>query len=122
VISGDIHHSYLAPVDFPARTHPGSVVYQAVCSPIHNVLRQPFRRGQQLTTSRAGELAGDGLARMAGVRRPRIRWRITRGPWFHNMLSALEFTGRRARIRFDRTVCDPAGRPHLQSLCEADLS
>ena len=62
------------------------------------------------------------LARLAGLRKPRIRWRITRGPWFHNMLSALEFDGRRARIRFDRAVCDPAGVPHLQRVCEADLS
>jgi phosphodiesterase/alkaline phosphatase D-like protein len=122
VISGDIHHSYLAPVDFPPGTHPRSAVYQAVCSPIHNVLPGAFRRGQELTTSRAGALGGGGLARLAGVRRPRIRWRITRGPWFHNMLSGLEFEGRRARIRFDRAVCDPAGTPHLQPVCEAELS
>jgi len=86
------------------------------------VLPDQFRRGHELTTSRAGELAGGGLARLAGVRRPRIRWRITRGPWFQNMLSALEFTGRRARIRFDRTVSDPDGTPHLQPVCEAELS
>ena len=122
VISGDIHHSYLAAVDFPAGTNPRSAVYQAVCSPIHNVLPDQFRRGQELTTSRAGALAGGGLARLAGVRGPRIRWRITRGPWFNNMLSALEFEGRRARIRFDRTVSDPAGTPHLQPVCEAELS
>jgi hypothetical protein len=122
VISGDIHHSYLAVVDFPAGTSAGSAVYQAVCSPIHNVLPQSFRRAQQLTTSRAGELAGRGLARLAGVGRPRIGWRITRGPWFHNMLSAVEFDGRQARIRFDRAVPDEAGAPHLQPVCEADLS
>ena len=122
VISGDIHHSYLAAVDFPAGTNPRSAVYQAVCSPIHNMLPDQFRRGQELTTSRAGALAGGGLARLAGVRGPRIRWRITRGPWFHNMLTALEFEGRRARIRFDRTVSDPAGTPQLQPVCEAELS
>jgi hypothetical protein len=122
VISGDIHHSYLATVDFPAGTNPRSAVYQAVCSPIHNVLPDTFRRAQQLATSRVGELAGGALARLAGVRKPGITWRITRGPWFLNMLSALEFDGRRARIRFDRTVTDPAGAPHLQSVCEADLS
>jgi hypothetical protein len=122
VISGDIHHSYLAAVDFPAGTNSRSAVYQAVCSPIHNVLPRSFRRGQQLTTSRAGELAGRTLARLAGVRKPRIRWRITRGPWFHNMLSALEFDGRKARIRLDRAVSDAAGAPHLQPVCEAELS
>ena len=122
VLGGDIHHSYLARVDFPAGTNPRSAVYQAVCSPIHNVLPGSFRLGQRLLRSRAGGLAGDALARLAGVGRPRIGWRTAYGPWFNNMLSALEYQGSRARIRFDRTVCDPAGVPHLQSVCEADLS
>jgi hypothetical protein len=122
VLGGDIHHSYLAAVDFPPGTDPRSSVYQAVCSPFHNVLPDQFRRGQQLITSRPGGTAGIGIARLAGVRKPRIQWRITRGSWFHNMLSALEFNGRRARIRFDRTVADSAGVPHLQPVCETELS
>jgi hypothetical protein len=122
VLGGDIHHSYLAAVDFPPGTNPRSSVYQAVCSPFHNVLPDQFRRGQQLITSRPGGAAGIGMARLAGVRKPRIQWRITRGSWFHNMLSALEFNGRRARIRFDRTVADSAGVPHLQPVCETELS
>src|SRR6266568_2396309 len=97
VLGGDIHHSYLAAVDFPPGTHPRSSVYQAVCSPIHNTLPERFRRGQQLTTSRAGGVAGTRMARLAGVPKTRLRWRITRGSWFHNMLSALEFDGRRGR-------------------------
>ena len=111
VLGGDIHHSYLAAVDFPRGTNPGSSVYQAVCSPIHNVLPDQFRRGQQLITSRPGGMAGTGIARLAGVRKPRIQWRITRGSWFHNMLSALEFDGRRARIRFDRTESGQCRHP-----------
>jgi hypothetical protein len=122
VLGGDIHHNYLAAVDFPPGTNPRSSVYQAVCSPFHNVLPDQFRRGQQLITSRPGGAAGIGMARLAGVRKPRIQWRITRGSWFHNMLSALEFNGRRARIRFDRTVADSAGVPHLQPVCETELS
>lgn len=119
VISGDIHHSYLAEVGFPAGSRPASGVYQAVCSPIHNVLPDTLRRGHQLITSRAGELAGRALARLAGVRPPEVRWRITRGPWFHNMLTTLEFDGRAARIRFARTVTETPG---LQPVCEADLT
>jgi hypothetical protein len=52
VISGDIHHSYLAQVGFPAGTRSRSAVYQAVCSPIHNLLPESFRRTQKLATSR----------------------------------------------------------------------
>ena len=122
VISGDIHHSYLAAVEFPAGTAPRSAVYQAVCSPIHNVLPRSFRRTQQLVTSRAGALAGAALAALAGVPRPGLRWRITRGPWFHNMLAALEFDGRRSRLRLARAVRDPDGPPRLEQVAEADLS
>src|SRR6266516_4652931 len=48
VLGGDIHHSYLAAVDFPPGTNPRCPVYQAVCSPIHNVLPDKYRRGHQL--------------------------------------------------------------------------
>jgi hypothetical protein len=122
VISGDVHHSYLAAVDFPAGTDPRSAVYQAVCSPIRNVLPRSFRRGQQLATSHAGELIGTTLAGLAGARKPAIRWRITRGPWFHNMLAGLEFDGRKARIRLVRTAPDEAETPRLQPVCDTELS
>ena len=128
VLSGDIHHSYLAAVDLPrgadapGAVHQRSAVYQAVCSPIHNRLPDLLRRGQQLTTSRAGELAGRVLARLAGVTKPEIRWRITRGPWFSNMLGTLEFEGRRASIRFERTAAGSAQPPRLQPVCETELA
>ena len=122
VIGGDIHHSYVAAVEFPAGTNPRSAVYQAVCSPIHNVLPEHYKRLHQLTTSRAGGVLGATLAKLAGASQPRITWRITEGSWFHNMLSALEYDGRRARIRFARAVCDDDSVPHLQSLCETDLT
>jgi hypothetical protein len=121
VIAGDVHHSYLAPVEFPAGTNPRSAVCQAVCSPIHNLLPSSLRRAHRLASSRAGELAGAALARLAGAPRPGIRWRLTQDPWFYNMLCALEFTGRAARIRFDRAVSAESGDPRLQPVYEAAL-
>jgi phosphodiesterase/alkaline phosphatase D-like protein len=112
VISGDVHHSYLARVDLP------TPVYQAVCSPMRNMLPRRFQRVQRLTTSRAGELISRVLAGLAGAGQPGIRWRITRGPWFFNMLSFLEFDGRKARIRMLRTAQDLS----LHSVCETELS
>ena len=127
VLGGDIHHSYLAEVEFPrgpaaSDAGPRSAVYQAVCSPIHNVLPDHYKRLHQLTTSKPGGVLGTGLARLARARLPRITWRTTQGPWFHNMLSSLEYEGRHARIRFARAVCDDAGVPHLQSVCQTDLT
>ncbi len=118
VISGDVHHSYLAEVDLPASARPRSAVYQVVCSPIHNALPHSFRLGQEVVTSRAGTALGTALARLAGVSRPRIGWRITRGPWYDNMLAALDFDGRRARVTFAR----PDGPGRLQPVSETWLS
>ena len=118
VISGDIPHSYLAEVDLPASGHPRSAVYQVVCSPIHNALPRSFRVGQEVVTSPAGSVIGTALARLAGVSRPLIGWRITRGPWFGNMPAALEFGGRRTRVSFAR----PAGPADLQPVSETELA
>jgi len=122
VVSGDVHHSYLVTVEFPAGTDTRSAVCQAVCSPIHNAMPPAFRRGQRLLTSRAGELVATTFARLAGVRKPQIRWRITRGPWFHNMLSALEFDGPRARIRLARSALGADGTPRLEPVCETEFT
>ena len=45
--------------------------------------------------------------------KPEIRWRIIRGPWFDNMLSALEYGGRQARFSLKRTAPDAAPAPRL---------
>ena len=122
VISGDIHHNYLAAVDLPDAASPGTAVHQAVCSPIHNLLPQMLRLGHRLVTCRAGEFITTAAARLAGVPAPRLRWRITDGPWFSNMLTELSYHGRRARIRFDRTVPGASGTPDLEPACEAELT
>jgi hypothetical protein len=121
VIAGDVHHSYLAPVEFPAGTNPRSAVWQAVCSPVRNLLPPSLRRAHRLASSRAGELVAAVLARLAGAPRPGIRWRLTQDPWFCNMLCALEYSGRAARIRFDRAVPAGSGEPRLQPVYETAL-
>jgi hypothetical protein len=122
VVSGDVHNSYLAPARLPAAAGARSPVWQVVSSPVHNLLPARFRRGYQLAGSAAGALAGSALARLAGVGKPTIRWRVTAGPWFDNMLCALDFDGRAARVRFDRAVRDDAGQPSLQPAYEARLT
>jgi hypothetical protein len=119
VISGDIHHNYLAVADLPGAASAGTVVYQAVCSPMNNLLPDMLRLGHRLVTSRPGSLVTTAAARLAGAGSPRARWRIKAGPWFSNMLTELCYDGRRARIRFDRTV---PGVPGLEPAHEAELT
>jgi PhoD-like phosphatase len=121
VISGDVHNSYLAPATLPGAAS-RSATWQAVCSPVHNVLPTRFRRGYRFAESMAGGLVGATLARLAGVRKPGIRWRVSDGPWFDNMLATLEFDGRRARIRFDRAAGEEQGSARLEPVCETYLA
>jgi len=122
VISGDVHHSYLTAVDLPAKVRSRTAVYQAVCSPIHQWMPPLLRRAQRLGGSAPGGLIGTVVARLAGARAPAIRWRITRGPWFENMLSVLEFHDRQASVRFDRATTEPSGAPQLTTAYETRLS
>ena len=122
VISGDIHHSYLAAVDLPGAAPSGTAVRQAVCSPIHNLLPQMLRLGHRLVTCRAGQVITRAAARHAGVPAPRLGWRVTEGPWFTNMLAELSYHGRQARIRFDRTAPGASGTPDLEPACQAELT
>ena len=128
IISGDVHHSYLTAIDLPrtaTRTSSAtrtSAVYQAVCSPFHQAMPPTMRGAQWLASTRASGLIGTAVAKLAGARVPSIKWRITAGPWFENMIAILEFDGRAARLRFDRATTDKSGTPHLTATCEASLS
>lgn len=103
VISGDVHHSYLSRVSFPPGSpEAGTAVWQAVCSPIRNVMSAKLRRAHALATSAPGALAARAAARLAGARQPGLRWNATAGTWFDNMLATLSYDGRAARLRFDR--------------------
>jgi hypothetical protein len=120
VISGDVHHSYLTEVSLPGK--PKTAVWEAVCSPFHQWVPPEQQRALRLGGTAWGGRFGTAVARLAGVRRPRIRWRITQGPWFANMLAMLEFDDRRAAIRFDRAVPDESGTPRLHPTHLASLT
>ncbi|GAB3801278.1 alkaline phosphatase D family protein [Micromonospora zhanjiangensis] len=92
VLSGDVHHSYVARARFrlDGVTTP---VHQLTCSPIHNQVPAPMRPLMRLGWARgpAGALAG--LARSAGLPRPPVRWRKVAGPYFGNAVSTLVHAG-----------------------------
>jgi PhoD-like phosphatase len=146
VISGDVHHSYLAAVSLPAsarrerpgrerpgrerprRERPGeegpggSAVHEVVCSPLHQAMPPKMRFAQRLASTRASGRAGAIAAALAGASVPGMRWRVTAGPWFENMIAVLEFDGTTARVRFDRAAADASGAPRLSTAAEARLS
>ena len=84
VLSGDVHHGYLAEADF-RETKTQSRVYQVVCSPLRNSLPGKKSRLQSVAWDGGAALATRLLSRLAGVREPRMGWRLTHdGPSFDN--------------------------------------
>ena len=53
---------------------------------------------------------------------PRIKWRVTEGPWFENMIATLTYDGPKAAVRFDQAVSDATGTPRLAPVMETDLA
>ncbi|WP_330270011.1 alkaline phosphatase family protein [Lentzea sp. NBC_00516] len=97
VLSGDVHHSYVAEAEFPRPTK--AVVAQLVCSPIHNEAPKFLRPGFRLSWSRGASWVFRRLATLAGVPEDLVHWRKTSGPHFGNSVAVLDFDGPRARYR-----------------------
>jgi len=103
VLGGDVHHAYLAEVAFPRGSGIRSSVYQATCSPFRNPLARGERRVMRALASRPAELVGRTMARAAGVPDPPVRWRYSEEPTFDNQVATIDFDGRRARLRVEKT-------------------
>ena len=82
MLSGDVHHSYVARADLgPAVMTP---VHQLTCSPLHNQVPGFMRPLMRFSWSRLAAKAVRGVAMSAGVKRPSVRWRRLAGPYFGN--------------------------------------
>jgi len=100
VLSGDVHHSYVAEARYPTST--AARVLQLTCSPVRNAvpvsLRALLRAGWSTRLARV--LRWFALRR--GVRPPEPAWHRTSGPHFGNAVATLEVDGRRASVLLER--------------------
>jgi hypothetical protein len=120
-LSGDVHHGYLAESTFYDDGVESSL-YQAVCSPLRNSLPGDKSRLQRAGWTKPGELAGRTLSRLAGIRDPEMRWRLTHESlWFENQVATLELEGRGATLTFEKAVLDGSGEPKLEKIYEYRL-
>lgn len=123
LLSGDVHHAYLAEVAFRREANVRSAVYQAVCSPFRNALDAHERQMVRLALTRPGTAMSRALARAAGARDPEIRWRLTEGPFFDNQVATIQTAGRRASMKLEKTVGDPhTDRRTLETVFERRLA
>jgi hypothetical protein len=102
VVGGDIHNAYVAEVSMGRLSETRSRVHQVVCSPFRNPLGPSERRMVNLTKTPIAAALFRGLARLAGVREPAVRWRFRSGPTFDNSIGVIELDGRRAQVTIFR--------------------
>jgi PhoD-like phosphatase len=120
-LGGDIHHAYLARVEFPSRDHVVSPVWQAVCSPFRNALSKRERRVARAGDSRVARAVTRGLARSAGVDLPDVEWRLEQEPTFDNQFATLDIDGDRIDLRIEKTVPGDWRRPRIDTSLERQL-
>jgi len=108
MVSGDVHHGYLARVAYRRATGVRSAVYQSVTSPFRNPLGRGERMFQRAAASRGMAAVTRLLAASAGVPEPIVRWRRLEGLAFENQVSTLEMRGRQAILRLEKAVASDA--------------
>jgi hypothetical protein len=107
VLSGDVHHAYVAEAHFPRPLH--ALVYQLTCSPLHNRVPALVRVAFRIAWSRLAErFVRILLGAVARVPRPRLSWTRLAGPDFGNELAEFVAHGRRAETVLRRS--GPASR------------
>ncbi len=122
VLSGDVHHGYLAEADLGA-DEVQSVVYQAVCSPMRNTLGRAERLAMRFGWSRPGNAFWRTLARLAGARETDITWRLLHEePWFENHIGTLELRGREASLKIEQPSSQAPEGQHLHKVFEYRLT
>ncbi|MGW1980087.1 alkaline phosphatase D family protein [Streptomyces sp. NPDC001889] len=127
VLSGDVHHAYIAEPSWRGPGGPVSRVLQLTCSPVHNSIPRVLEVGFRFGWSGVSRAWGRLLARHARAEPPPVHWKRTGGPWFGNQLMTLTLRGRAARLRLDQARTDggkggPAERRRLVTVDERELS
>jgi hypothetical protein len=122
LLSGDVHHAYVA----QARPLDGddwnAAVYQVVCSPLRNPLDSRERRAIKVAMTPAAAAIGAGLARAAGIAPEPLTWEVTDGPWFDNQVATLDLERRRATFTLDKARGPAEGDPALERVASRALA
>ncbi len=121
LLSGDVHHCYLAEVSFGPGSDGQAPVWQAVCSGFRKGLEPKEKLAMKLGHSRAGRLLGGALRRAVGVPAPPLEWEIVAGPHYVNQLGLLEMAPGGAELRIQTTAGADWRRPGLRSVIERRL-
>ncbi|MER7193578.1 alkaline phosphatase D family protein [Streptomyces flaveolus] len=121
VLSGDVHHAYVAEPSWPGRD-PDARVVQLTCSPVHNSVPLSMRLGFRFGWSAPARALGRRIARHGRCSPPAVSWRRTGGPWFGNQLMTLTLRGRSARLRLEQARAERDGTTALRTVTDRELA
>jgi hypothetical protein len=119
LLSGDVHHCYLAQAGFLPTDDPRgpqsarSPVWQVVCSALRKELAPHERAVIGLGHSRLAGRLMRRLARAVGVPDPPLGWRVVERPAFANQIGTLTLDGDSARVVVEATVDGSWREPQL---------
>ncbi|WP_460359206.1 alkaline phosphatase D family protein [Mycobacterium sp. ZZG] len=116
VLSGDVHHSYAARVDFPEST--AARVHQLVCSPVHNYVPAPVKPAFKIAWSQRAARLTRRWARRVGCPDLPMSWRNLSGPLFGNTIASFEAGNRSAHVVFEQ----PDDDGELSSVATVELT
>ncbi|WP_395571599.1 alkaline phosphatase D family protein [Streptomyces sp. BK79] len=122
VLSGDVHHAYVAEPSWPAGRTPDARVAQLTCSPVHNSVPLSIRLGFRFGWSAVARALGRRIARHGRCAPAAVGWRKTGGPWFGNQLMTLTLRGRSARLRLEQARAQKGGTPVLAVVADRELT
>ncbi|MFI0034471.1 alkaline phosphatase D family protein [Streptomyces mutabilis] len=121
VLSGDVHHAYVAEPSWPGRT-PDAHVAQLTCSPVHNSVPLSIRLGFRFGWSAWARALGRRIARHGRCAASAVSWRRTGGPWFGNQIMTLTLRGRSARLRLEQARAERDGTNALHLITDRELA
>lgn len=124
VLSGDVHHAYIAEPHWPAATPggaPDAHVLQLTCSPVHNSVPRSIRLGFRFGWSGVGRRIGRLLTRHGRTEPSPVTWSRAGGPWFGNQLMTLTLRGRNSALTLVQAK-SVAGGNQLVSVLERSLT
>jgi hypothetical protein len=125
LLSGDVHHCYLAEVGFRSTEGPRSrqtgrnpqtgrsPVWQVVCSALRKELKPYERAVIGFGHAPAAARLGARLSRVVGVPDPPLRWRIVERPGYANQIATLTLDGQRSHVVVEAVVDGSWQAPRL---------
>jgi hypothetical protein len=119
VLSGDVHHGYVAEARWPDVERP---LWQVVASPMRQEISLPARASYRFARTPPGRALGRVLRRLAGVAAPELSWDLVDGPVMANHIATLDIGDGDAVLRLEVAERTPSDGVRLVTAVERDLT